>query len=107
MSEIWQTSDVEWDEPAPPRTGGDLDLEPEPEGEPVPEVEPRTNVAAIASMALGILWLWWVGSIAAIVLGHLALNQIAERGEEGRGMAITGLVLGYLLLVALFVGVLL
>lgn len=93
MTDVWQASDLEWEEP-------------EGAADATPEVEPRTNVAAIASMALGILWIWWVGSVAAIVLGHLALNQIAERGEEGRGMAITGLALGYLLVVALFVGVL-
>jgi hypothetical protein len=44
---------------------------------------------------LGILWLWWVGSILAVVFGHVALSQIRQRGQAGRGMAIAGLVLGY------------
>jgi len=44
---------------------------------------------------LGILWLWWVGSILAVVFGHVALSQIRQRGQGGRGMAIAGLVLGY------------
>lgn len=31
-----------------------------------------------------------------MVLGHIALRQIRERGDAGAGLAITGLVLGYL-----------
>jgi hypothetical protein len=46
-------------------------------------------------MVLGILWIWWIGSILAIIFGHVALSRIASRGERGRGMAIAGLVLGY------------
>jgi uncharacterized membrane protein len=45
---------------------------------------------------LGILWLSWVGSILAIVFGHIALVQTRERGQGGRGLAIAGLVLGYI-----------
>ncbi len=47
-------------------------------------------------MVLGILWLWWIGSILAVVLGHVALHQIQASRETGRGMAIAGLVLGYI-----------
>ncbi len=49
-------------------------------------------------MVLGALWLSWIGSILAIVFGHLALKQIAryEHAQGGRGLAIAGLVLGYL-----------
>ncbi|MGH9414410.1 MAG: DUF4190 domain-containing protein [Terriglobales bacterium] len=57
-----------------------------------------TNGFAIASLILGILWLYWLGSILAIVFGHVALVQIKRAGDNstGRGMAIAGLVLGYL-----------
>ena len=54
-----------------------------------------TNGLAIASMVAGIFWLWWLGSVIAVVLGHLALRQIARTGQRGRGLAITGLMLGY------------
>jgi hypothetical protein len=54
-------------------------------------------------MVLGILWIWWVGSILAVVFGHIALRQTARSGERGRGMAIAGLVLGYLGLATLVV----
>jgi hypothetical protein len=44
---------------------------------------------------LGILWLYWVGSILAVIFGHIALSQIRHTGQGGRGLAIAGLVLGY------------
>lgn len=31
-------------------------------------------------------------------MGHLALKEIARTGEQGRGLAIAGLVLGYIVL---------
>jgi hypothetical protein len=51
---------------------------------------------AIASMVLGIVWAGWIGSILAVVFGHVALKQIERTGQGGRGMAVAGLVLGYL-----------
>jgi hypothetical protein len=54
-----------------------------------------TNAMAIASLVLGILWLYWIGSILALVFGYIALRQIRERHEGGRGMAIAGIVLGW------------
>jgi cyclophilin family peptidyl-prolyl cis-trans isomerase len=53
-----------------------------------------TNDLAIASMVLGILWVFWIGSILALVFGLVALKQIKVRNETGRGMAIAGVVLG-------------
>ena len=55
----------------------------------------RTNGMAIASMVLGILWLYWIGSILALVFGYVAKKQIRERGEAGGGMATAGIVLGW------------
>ena len=64
-----------------------------------------TNGLAIASLVLGILWLYWIGSILAVVCGHVALHQMRTSGQSGRGLAIAGLVLGYvgLALIALLV----
>jgi hypothetical protein len=56
----------------------------------------RTNGMAIASMVLGILWIYWIGSILALVFGYVARNQIRERGEAGGGMATAGIVLGWI-----------
>ena len=56
----------------------------------------RTSGLAIASMVLGILWIYWIGSILAVIFGHIAMAQTKRKGEGGRGMAIAGLILGYI-----------
>ena len=57
----------------------------------------RVNALAIASIVVGVLWMWWVGSVAAVVMGHVALRQISRSGgaQTGRAAALTGLALGY------------
>jgi uncharacterized protein DUF4190 len=57
---------------------------------------PRRNRFAIAALILGILWLFWLGSILALVFGFIALCQItrSEGPQTGRHMAIAGIVLG-------------
>jgi hypothetical protein len=57
----------------------------------------RTNGYAIASLACG-LGQFLVGPLAtipAIVLGHMARSQIKRTGEQGAGLALAGLVLGW------------
>jgi uncharacterized membrane protein len=56
----------------------------------------RTNGLAIASLVLGVLWLFWIGSVIGLVLGLMALKQIKTRNQGGRGIAIAGVVLGIL-----------
>ena len=77
---------------------------------PAPAVRPTfvrasapTNGLAIASMVAGLFWMWWIGSVIAVIFGHVALKQIARDGQSGRGMAIAGLVLGYIGLATLVV----
>lgn len=55
-----------------------------------------TNGMAIASMVLGILWIVGLGSILALVFGYVSLSQVKRSGETGRGMAIAGVVLGWI-----------
>ncbi|MFF9644772.1 DUF4190 domain-containing protein [Kitasatospora aureofaciens] len=55
-----------------------------------PQPEPRTNGFAVGSLATGLSLL----SPVALVFGIVALVQINRRGQRGRGMAVTGLVLG-------------
>lgn len=64
-----------------------------------------TNGLAIASMILGIVWVWGIGSILALIFGYVAMNQIKQRNQSGRGMAIAGTVLGWVgvLLTALII----
>jgi hypothetical protein len=57
----------------------------------------RTNGYAIASLACGLgqLAVGPLATIPAIVFGHMAMNQIRRTGEQGTGLAIAGLVLGW------------
>ena len=66
--------------------------------EPLPPgVQKTTNGLAIASMVLGIVWVYWIGSILALIFGYIAKGQInGSAGRQGgRGMAIAGIVLGW------------
>lgn len=57
----------------------------------------RTNGFAIASLACGLgqFMVGPVGTIPAIVFGHIARNQIRRTGEQGAGLALAGLILGW------------
>lgn len=50
-----------------------------------------TNTPALLSLIFGLLG----SGVVPIVLGHVALSQIRRTGETGRGMAIAGIVLGW------------
>lgn len=70
----------------------------------------HTNGFAIASLILGILWLYWVGSILALVFGYKAKRAIdrSNGAEEGRGLALAGIILGWIgvgILVLLIAGI--
>ncbi len=54
----------------------------------------KTNGFAIGALVCGIVPVFL--GIPAVVLGHTARGQIRKSGERGDGMAVTGLVLGYL-----------
>lgn len=55
------------------------------------------NGFAIASLVLGIVWVYWIGSICALVFGYISLKQIKDSNgwQQGRGLAIAGVVLGW------------
>lgn len=58
---------------------------------------PRTDAVAVLALVAGLLGVIpWVG-LAAIALGHVALYRLGrESYTGGRGLALTGTVLGYL-----------
>jgi hypothetical protein len=58
----------------------------------------KTNGFAVASLVLGIVWVYWIGSVLAVIFGFIALNQIKKLNgvQSGKGMAIAGLVLGFI-----------
>ena len=57
-----------------------------------------TNPLAVASLLLGLVSLFPVFGILAIVFGHIARSQIRKSAgrQKGAGMALAGLILGYL-----------
>lgn len=67
----------------------------------------RTNGLAVASLACGLgqVFFWFLAAIPAVVLGHAARRQIRRTGEDGAGMALAGLILGWvgIVLTVLFV----
>ena len=60
--------------------------------------QPVTNGLAIASLicSLGGL-LTCISAPVGIVLGHMAKRQIRQTGEQGEGLAVAGLWVGYIL----------
>jgi hypothetical protein len=57
----------------------------------------RTNGLAIASFVLSLFFfVCGIGSILAVIFGHIARKQIRERGEQGGGLATAGLIIGYI-----------
>jgi hypothetical protein len=69
---------------------------------------PRPSGFAVASLVLGIigLFLSWltfgIPSMLAVVFGHVGVSRVRRGVGDGKGMAIGGMVLGYLV-IALFV----
>lgn len=63
-----------------------------------PQFNPRTNSLAVAALVFG-----FVFPLIAIPLGHIARRQISRTGEQGDGLAVVGLVLGYLALTAVVI----
>lgn len=76
-------------------------------GQPIPQTTiayhapllqaPQRQDMAILSLVMGILGFIVpaIPSILAIVFGHIALGRIRRGEESGKGLAITGLALGY------------
>ncbi|MFC5665481.1 DUF4190 domain-containing protein [Kitasatospora misakiensis] len=58
----------------------------------------RTNAVAVTSLVLGLLCVPTGGllGVPAVITGHIGRRQAAERNEEGDGMAVTGIVFGWL-----------
>ncbi len=70
-------------------------------GAPFVITSPSPNGMAIASLILGVIGVFGAlifTSVPAIICGHIARGQIrkAEGREAGDGLALTGLILGYL-----------
>jgi uncharacterized membrane protein len=60
-----------------------------------------TNSLAVAALACGIAEFFTLGltAIPAVILGHMARGQIRRTGEQGSGLALAGLILGWLAII--------
>lgn len=57
----------------------------------------RTNGMAVGSLIASLVgFATCVGWPVGIILGHIALKQIKQTGEDGGGMAKAGLIIGYI-----------
>ncbi len=52
----------------------------------------KLNTLAVVSLATAVSGF---GSVAAIITGHISLAQLKKSNESGRGLALTGMILGY------------
>jgi len=70
---------------------------PPPPGYGPPPVGQTTNGLSVASMVLGIVWVFGIGSILAVIFGFIGRKQIKESGgrQSGSGMALAGIILGF------------
>ncbi len=64
----------------------------------IPSQMHEMNVFAICSLVLSLIWIGGIGSVGAIVFGHMAKRQIAasDGQQSGESLATAGLVIGYL-----------
>jgi hypothetical protein len=64
---------------------------------PAPYVRRPLNRLAAASIVFAVVWLWGLGSVLAIISGHVARRAIDESHGEvgGAGIASTAIVLGW------------
>jgi len=62
---------------------------------------PRVNTLALVAFITSLLAI----APVAVICGHMALRELRSSGEEGRGLALAGVIIGYVVLgiVALFV----
>ncbi|MFC9971890.1 DUF4190 domain-containing protein [Spirillospora sp. NPDC127200] len=65
-----------------------------------PMMAPPTNSMATAALICGIAGFFCgIAAPLAIIFGHMAQSQIKRTGEGGSGMAVAGLILGYIVTV--------
>ena len=60
-----------------------------------PRVNPLAVVALVSSL-VGLFVIPVIGQIVGIITGHISLKQLKTTGERGRGMALSGVLIGYI-----------
>lgn len=95
-------------DPYNPKQPGDPYGQPGPYGQQpmygygYPPVVPKPQTSAILSLVLSIVGFATCGvtSIVGIVFGHIALKKIKRGEEDGHGLAIAGVIIGYVVTIA-------
>lgn len=67
---------------------------------------PNNSMAVVALVAgiCGFTAVPFIGSIVAVITGHMARKQIRQTGEGGDGMAVAGLVMGWIVIALTVLG---
>jgi hypothetical protein len=69
---------------------------------------PRTNALSIVSLISSLVGLFIIpiiASIVGVITGHMALGQVKRNGENGRGMALAGVIIGWVSLGLWIIGI--
>lgn len=78
--------------PQPPMYAPPIQQTPPAGYPPQPNPSEQTNTLAIIALISSFFI-----SVLGIVLGHIALSQIKKTGEQGRGLALAGTIIGYVI----------
>ena len=67
-------------------------------GNPYPVSRPNNSMALVSLIAgiAGLTIIPGIGSIVAVITGHMAKREIARTGEDGSGLATGGLIMGWI-----------
>lgn len=68
----------------------------------------KTNTLAIVSLISSLVGMFLVpviGSIVAVITGHISLSQIKKTGEQGRGLGLAGTIIGWVGVVLTILGI--
>lgn len=101
--------------PPPPNPYGGQPGSPyQPYGAPSPyggyPATPSTNGLAIASMIVSIgsiVFCCGLPGVAGAIMGHVARKQIREQNQQGEGMALAGIIIGWAAFALALVGIIL
>ena len=58
----------------------------------------KTNTLAVVSLIsaiAGMVIIPFIASVVAVITGHMSLGQLKQSGEQGRGLALAGTIIGW------------
>ena len=76
-------------------------------GYPAPPKYNSMAIVSFVSSLVGLFVIPIVGQIVGIITGHISLNQLKTSGENGRGLALAGTIIGWVSLGLAILGIIL